>query len=54
MLEGLHLSIIKYIANSTEVFPRTDIKGGVVISLYNKDFFHIRLVMIHLQLNDVK
>lgn len=53
MLEGLHLSIIKYIANSTEAFPRTDIKGGVVISLYNKDF-HIRLVMIHLQLNDVK
>lgn len=37
MLNDEHLSIIKYIANSTEVFPRTDIKGGVVISLYNKE-----------------
>ena len=49
MLEGLHLSIIKYIANSTEVFPRTDIKGGVVISLYNKDFFigYVRIIGVN-------
>lgn len=33
MLNDEHFKIIKYIANSGDVFPRTDIKGGVVITL---------------------
>ena len=33
MLNNEHFKIIKYIANSGDVFPRTDIKGGVAITL---------------------
>ena len=40
MLNDPHLKVVKYIQNSANIFPHTDIKGGVVISLWdkNKDF----------------
>ncbi|MEZ7281630.1 Eco57I restriction-modification methylase domain-containing protein [Limosilactobacillus fermentum] len=43
MLSDTHLKIIKYEQNSDHIFPRTDIKGGIVITLrdQNKDFGNI-------------
>ncbi|MGN0193789.1 MAG: Eco57I restriction-modification methylase domain-containing protein [Pseudoramibacter sp.] len=40
MLHDPHFKIVYYVGKSAEVFPRTDIKGGVVITLRdaNKDF----------------
>lgn len=37
ILSDKHFKIVKYFENSNEIFPNTDIKGGVVISLYNKN-----------------
>lgn len=37
MLNDEHFKVVKYFANSSFVFPHTDIKGGVVISLYDKE-----------------
>ena len=44
MLNDPHFKVIKYFAKSNSVFPRTDIKGGVVISLrdQNEDFGAIK------------
>lgn len=33
MLKDEHFKIEKYVANSADVFPNTDIKGGIIISL---------------------
>lgn len=40
MLNDKHLSVVFYEANSNKIFPRTDIKGGVAITLRDvkKDF----------------
>lgn len=40
MLSDPHFKVIKYYGKSVDVFPNTDIKGGVVITLWdkNKDF----------------
>lgn len=32
MLEDKHLTVLEYVANGAEVFPNTDIKGGVAIT----------------------
>lgn len=37
MLNDEHLKIIKFIANSGDVFPKTDIKGGVAITLNDRN-----------------
>lgn len=37
MLNDPHFKVIKYFANSANVFPHTDIKGGVVITLRDSD-----------------
>ena len=37
MLEDVHFKILEYYPNGNKVFANTDIKGGVVISYYNKD-----------------
>ncbi|MGX5378028.1 Eco57I restriction-modification methylase domain-containing protein [Ligilactobacillus sp. LYQ135] len=37
MLNNPHFKVIKYEAESKNIFPNTDIKGGVVISLFNKN-----------------
>lgn len=44
MLEDVHLRICKYYPDGTEVFPNTDIKGGVVITYHDetKTFSPIR------------
>lgn len=36
-LQDPHFKIVKYVANSTEVFPNVDIKGGVAISMRNEN-----------------
>ena len=36
-LNDAHFSIIKYYSNSSDVFPDVDIKGGVVITRYDKN-----------------
>ena len=40
MLNDPHFKIVKYEQNSNKIFPKTDIKGGVVITLrdFNKNF----------------
>lgn len=37
MLMNEHLKVVSYFSNSSEVFPNTDIKGGVAITLFDKD-----------------
>ena len=37
MLNDQHLKVVKYERDSNLVFPRTDIKGGVVITLWDKN-----------------
>lgn len=37
ILNDKHLKVVKFFKNSDEVFPRTDIKGGVVITLRNSN-----------------
>lgn len=37
MLSDNHLNVIKFYPNSSDVFPRTDIKGGVAITLYDEN-----------------
>lgn len=37
ILADNHFKVILYKQNSSEIFPRTDIKGGVAISLYDKN-----------------
>ncbi|CAM3156164.1 Eco57I restriction-modification methylase domain-containing protein [Sporolactobacillus spathodeae] len=36
MLENNHFKVVYYNANSAEIFPRTDIKGGVAITFYDQ------------------
>lgn len=37
MLMNKHLKVVSYFSKSDEVFPHTDIKGGVVITLFDKN-----------------
>ena len=37
MLEDVHLRICKYYSDGAEVFPNTDIKGGVVITYHDEE-----------------
>lgn len=37
ILTDKHFKVILYEQNSSEIFPRTDIKGGIAISLYDKN-----------------
>ena len=37
MLEDVHLRICKYYPDGAEVFPNTDIKGGVVITYHDEE-----------------
>lgn len=32
-----HLKVVQYFSKSDEVFPHTDIKGGVAITLFDKN-----------------
>ena len=40
MLTNSHFSVVNYWANSTDVFPNVDVKGGIAITLYNKRTNH--------------
>lgn len=35
MLQNQHLKVVYYEQDATKIFPRTDIKGGIAITLYN-------------------
>lgn len=37
ILNDEHFSVVKYFADSQEVFPSVDIKGGVAVTIYNKN-----------------
>lgn len=56
MLNDEHFKVVKYFANSSLVFPHTDIKGGVVISLYdiNKKFKPIKIFTPYPELASIK
>lgn len=51
-----HFKVIKYIQKSDEVFPNTDIKGGVAISLRdaNKDFGAIKIFTAYKELDSIR
>lgn len=55
MLSDEHFKVVKYFQNSGDVFPRTDIKGGIVISLRdaNKNFGTIGLFSNYTELNSI-
>ena len=36
MLADNHIKLIRYLLKSTEVFPNTDIKGGIAVTFFNK------------------
>lgn len=40
MLADEHLKVVKYFSKSADVFPHNDIKGGVVITYFDKDKKH--------------
>lgn len=55
MLSDKHLKIVDYNSNSIEIFPNTDIKGGIAISYRDedKDFGAIGVFSRHSELNEV-
>lgn len=55
MLNNTHFKIVKYEAESKNIFPNTDIKGGVVISLFNKNknYGGIRIFTKYNELNEL-
>lgn len=55
MLNSTHLKIVEYFKKSDEVFPRTDIKGGVVITLYDeqREFSPIGTFTSYNELNSI-
>ena len=55
MLNDKHFKVLHYEANSTSVFPNTDIKGGVAISYRDteKDFGAIRTFTAYPELNGI-
>ena len=55
MLNDEHFKVIHHEINSSNVFPNTDIKGGVAISIHdvNKNFGAIKLFTIYPELNSI-
>jgi hypothetical protein len=55
MLDDEHLKVIEYYSSSKMVFDMVDIKGGVVITLYdkNKNYNKINVFTPHLELNSI-
>ena len=55
MLEDPHLKVLYFEQNASKIFPNTDIKGGVVITLrdYNKNYGPIRAFVPYAELRSV-
>ena len=55
MLNDEHFKVLDYFENATEVFPNTEIKGGVAISYrdQNKQFEPIKVFTTHPELNGI-
>lgn len=55
VLNDEHLSVVKYLAKSSDVFPTVEIKGGVAVTLrnQNKDFGKIGIFTAYNELNDI-
>ena len=55
MLNDKHLKVVMYQQDSSEIFPRTDIKGGIAITLrdVNSDFGEIGIFTPNKQLNNI-
>ena len=56
MLQDEHLKVLAYYAKSADVFPTTDIKGGVAITYRDatKDFGAIEIYSAYPELNSIK
>lgn len=55
MLNNPHFKVVWYKGKSAEVFPKTDIKGGVAVTLIDKsrDFGAIKTFTVHEELNEL-
>ena len=55
MLNDKHFKVLYYEENSGKIFPNTDIKGGIVISYYDKnsDFGAIEIFTPNIHLNSI-
>lgn len=55
-LNNPHYKVVEYWANSAEVFPQVDVKGGIAITLYNKqeDFGAIGFFSTFKELRSIK
>ena len=55
ILNDPHFKIVHFVKNADTIFPRTDIKGGIVISLYdkNKDFDPVKLFIPFKELKSI-
>lgn len=55
MLNNPHIKVVMYQQNSANIFPNTDIKGGVAITLYdeNKDFGKIGIFTPYKELESI-
>lgn len=56
ILNDEHFKVVKYFANSLDVFPSADIKGGVAITLRdkNKNFGRIEIFTPYKELNSIR
>lgn len=55
MLNDEHFKVVKYWADSTNVFPNVDVKGGIVVTYWdaNKDFGKIGMFIVHNELRSI-
>ena len=55
MLSDTHFKVLKYEPDASKVFPNTDIKGGVAVTLYDerKDFGEIGTFIANPELNSI-
>ncbi len=55
MLNDKHFKVLHYENNSAKIFPGTDIKGGVAITVHNnnKDYGAIKVFTVYQELNQI-
>ena len=55
MLDDKHFKVLSYEADASRIFANTEIKGGVVITIYdkNQNYGAIKVFTVHEELNDI-
>ncbi len=55
MLDDKHFKVLSYEADASKIFANTEIKGGVVITIYdkNQNYGAIKVFTVHEKLNDI-